>query len=169
LPSNLLLVAPAAAAEPLAAALRLRLDIDVELVTTTRSAMTCLRRREYGVLLLEERMTAAEPEAADILYKIAGGALLIEANFVLSNPERIVRQVRYSLARREQDRSHAHSAVVSQITGELNGTLTGLLLETQLALLEAQPSLQTKLRHIVGLASELRTRLDPDGKKVVRR
>jgi hypothetical protein len=169
LPSNLLLVAPALIAVPVAEALRSRLDMEVDQVTSTRAAMTCLRRKDYGVLLLEEGLTTADPEAAEILYKTAGGALLMEMNFVLTNTERIIRQVRYSLARREQDRSHARRAVVSQLTGELSTTLTGLWLETQLALREAQPELQPKLRNIVGLASDLRTRLDPDGKKMVRR
>jgi signal transduction histidine kinase len=143
--------------------------MDVELVTTTRAAMTCVRRNEYGVLLLEESLTTADPEAAEILYRNAGGALLIEINFVLSNTERILRQVRNSLARREQDRFHARTAVVSQLTGELNSTLAGLLLQSQLALREAQPELQPKLRNIIGLASDLRKRLKTDDKMALRR
>jgi hypothetical protein len=169
MPSNMLLVAPVVIAEPIAGTIRQRLDMEVDFVSTTRAAMTCLRRKDYGVLLLEESLTTADPEAAEILYKTAGGALLIEINFVLTNTERIVRQVRSSLARREQDRSHARSAVVSELTGELNTTLAGLLLESQLALRDAQPELQTKLRSIVGLASDLRTRLDPDRKRLARR
>jgi hypothetical protein len=131
--------------------------------------MSCLRRSEYGFILLEESLTTANPDTADLLYEAARGALLIEINFVLSNTERIVRQVRYALARREQDRKHARTAVVSQLNGELNSTLAGLLLESQLALREAQPDLQPKLRSIVGLASDLRHRLETKEKTVARR
>jgi hypothetical protein len=145
--------------------------MEVEMVPSTRAAMASLRRceSEYGVILLEESLTTADPETADLLYQTAGGALLLEINFVLSNTERIIRQVRYALARREQDRKNARTAVASQLNGELNSTLAGLLLESQLALREAQPDLQPKLRNIVGLASDLRKRLKTDDKTVVRR
>jgi hypothetical protein len=169
MPANLLLVAPALLAEPVVDALRLRLDIEVELVPTTRAAMASLRRNEYGLILLEESLTTADPEAADLIYRAAAGSVLLELNFVLTNTERVVRQVRYALARREQDRNYARTAVVSQLNSELNSTLTGLLLESQLALREAQPALQPKLRTIVGLAADLRHRLETEDKTVARK
>jgi hypothetical protein len=169
MPANLLLVAPALLGEPVADAIRLRLDLEVELVPTASAAMACLRRGEYGFILLEESLTTGNPDTADLLYEASRGALLIEINFVLTNTERIIRQVRYAMMRREQDRKHARTAVVSQLNGELNTTLTGLLLESQLALREAHPEMQPKLRNIVGLASELRNRLQTKEKTVSRR
>jgi hypothetical protein len=42
---------------------------------------------------------------------------------------------------------------------ELNASLAGILLESELALLEASPAQAPKLRHLVQLAGDLRDRL----------
>lgn len=101
----------------------------------------------------------ADPEVSEQLYKAAAGAPLVEVNFVLANTERIVRQVRSALTRRAQDRAQARVAAAAALNGELASTLAGLLLESQLALREAPPAQQPKLRHVVELASDLRNRL----------
>jgi len=157
--TTILLVAPETTATPVATAIRLKLDADVQVVPNRRSAVASLRRHEYALIVLEESLTNADPEAAEQLYKTAAGALLIEVNFVLSNAERIVRQVRSALTRRAQDRAQARAAATASLTNELASALAGLLLESQLALREAGPAQQPKLRHVVELASDLRDRL----------
>jgi hypothetical protein len=157
--TTILLIAPATAVTPVANAIRMQLDAEVQVVPNRRSAFASLRRNEYALIVLEESLTTSDPDAAEQLYKAAGGALLIEVNFVLSNAERIVRQVRSALTRRAQDRAQARAAVTANLTGELASALAGLLLESQLALREAAPAQQPKLRHVVELASGLRDRL----------
>jgi hypothetical protein len=157
--TTILLIAPETAATPVANAIRMQLDAEVQVVSNRRSAIASLRRNEYALIVLEESLTTSDPDAAEQLYKAAVGALLIEVNFVLSNTERIVRQVRSALTRRAQDRAQARAAVTASLTGELASALAGLLLESQLALREAAPAQQRKLRHVVELASDLRDRL----------
>lgn len=157
--TTVLLIAPDATADPVAAALNHSLDIPVEQVNNRRSAMTRLRRHEYTLILIDEALTAADPEATDVLYKAASCTPVLEINFVLSNAPRIVRQVRAALTRRARDRANAHAAVSSRLHSELNSTLAGLLLETELALRNATPEQQPKLRNVVQLASGLRDRL----------
>ena len=157
--TTILLIAPETAATPVANAIRMQLDAEVQVVSNRRSAIASLRRNEYALIVLEESLTTSDPDAAEQLYKAAVGALLIEVNFVLSNTERIVRQVRSALTRRAQDRAQARAAVTANLTGELASALAGLLLESQLALREAAPAQQPKLRHVVELASDLRDRL----------
>jgi hypothetical protein len=141
MPTAVLLIAHPTTAEPVAEVLRERLDIAVEVAPNRRSGLASLRRHEYALILLEE------------------GAALLEINFVLSATERILRQVRSALARRAHDHAQARVAVARSLHGELNSTLAGLLLESQLALREAQPEQQPKLRQVVALASGLRDRL----------
>jgi hypothetical protein len=159
MPSPILLIAPETSAAPVVAALRRTLDAEVDVAPNRRAGVACLRRREYALVLLEESLTAADPEAADLIYQSAAGAPLLEVNFVIAGPERIVRQCRAALQRRTSDLAHAEAAATLSLHGELNATLAGLLLETQLALRAASPALEPKLRHVVSLASDLRDRL----------
>lgn len=97
--------------------------------------------------------------SADLIYQSAGGALVVEVNFAISSAARIVRQIRAALARRTQDRAQAHTAATAELQCELNASLAGILLESELALLEASPAQAPKLRHLVQLAGDLRDRL----------
>ncbi len=157
--TTILLIAPESAATHVATALQMQLDAEVQVVPNRRSAIASLRRNEYALIVLEESLTTSDPDAVEQLYKAAAGALLIEVNFVLSNADRIVRQVRSALTRRAQDRAQARAAATASLTNELASALAGLLLESQLALREAGPAQQPKLRHVVELASGLRDRL----------
>ncbi len=157
--NTILLIAPETTGEPVAAALTQNLDLAVEHVVNRRYGMSRLRRHEYTLILIEESLAASDPEATDLLYKAASGTPVLEINFVLSNAVRIVRQVRSAITRRARDRAHAHTAVASRLHGELNATLAGLLLESELALRHATPEQQPKLRNVVELASGLRDRL----------
>ncbi len=153
---TILLIAPATTAEPVAAALRRSLDAEVEIAPNRRTAIATLRRRDFALVLLEESLSAADPEGADLISQVVGTAPLMEINFVLSNAERIVRQVGATLTRCAQDRAKAHTAATASLHSELNATLTGLLLESELALREALPQQEPKLRILVALASDLR-------------
>jgi hypothetical protein len=157
--STILLIAPETTGDPVAAALTQSLDLAVEQVNNRRSALARLRRHEYTLVLIEESLATSDPEATDLLYRAAAATPVLEINFVLSNAVRITRQVRAALTRRAQDRAQAHTAVSSRLHSELNSTLAGLLLESELALRNATPEQQPKLRHVVELASGLRERL----------
>ncbi len=157
--SPILLLTPASAADPIATALRSGLDIEVEATTSRYTALACLRQREYSLVLLDESMAAEDLEELDLLYRSAGSAPVLEINFALSGAPRIVRQVRSALTRRAFDRAQAQTAAALTLHSQLNTTLTGLLLESQLLLRDATPQLEPKLRHVVELAGNLRDRL----------
>jgi signal transduction histidine kinase len=157
--TSILLIAPEVAADPVAAALRCELEAEVELATTRRAGLAALRRREYTLVLLEDSLASADPEAAELIYQAAGATPALEIHCVLSSAERIVHQVRSALLRRNRDRTEAAAAATERLQHELGATLTGILLESQLALREANPTLQPKLRHLVEMASTLCERL----------
>jgi CheY-like chemotaxis protein len=155
----ILLIAAEAIAQPLAEMLREQVAAEVQTVPNRRSAIAVLRRHDYSLIVLDESLSNMDPDAADELYKTAAGAHLLEVNFGLSNMQRVLRQVRAALTRRAIERQHARAAAALALTNELNSTLAGLLLESQLALREAAPAQRPKLRHVVELASDLRDRL----------
>ncbi len=161
MPPSILLIAPDAAALPVADALRLDLRAEVETTPNRRSALTSLRRRDFSLVLVDEGLSTADTAAADLLYQNAGSALIVELNFAISSAARIVRQIRAALIRQTHDQAQARTAAAATLHGELNSTLASLLLESEMALREASPAQAPRLRNLVQLASGLRDRLRP--------
>jgi hypothetical protein len=159
MPHAILIIAPTLAAEPIAEALRAELDAAVEISPHRRAGLAALRRSEFSLVLLEESLAELDPRGADLLYQNAGIAPVLELNFAISKAPRIVRAVRSALAHRAQDGVKARAAAIVTLQNELNASLSGLLLESQLALRDASPAQEPKLRHLVELASDLRNRL----------
>jgi hypothetical protein len=135
------------------------MDATVHMVSNRRFGLAALRREEFSVVLLEEALAQADDVGVDLLYQNAGSAPLLELNFAISSGPRILRQVRAALARRGQDRAHARRSVAEDLQNELNASLAGLLLESQLMLRDASPELAPKVRHLVQMAGDLRNRL----------
>ena len=154
-----LIIAPEDAAKSVAGALRKQLDVTVEVAGSRRAGLLALRRAEWSLVVLEDSLVGSDPEAAELLYMNVDGALVLELNFAITSSIRAVRQVRAALVRRAQERARARAAAAAVLQGELRSTLAGLLLESQLALREAPPAQQAKLRQVVKLAGELRNRL----------
>ena len=120
---SILLIAPEVAADPVAAALRRELDAEVELATTRRAALACLRRHDYGLVLIEDFLASSDPEAAEQLYQAADATPVLEIHSVLSSAERIVRQVRSALLRHRRERSEAAAAAAEKLENELGAAL----------------------------------------------
>jgi hypothetical protein len=159
MPTTILIIAPETVALPVARTLRIDLDAEVEIASNRRAGLAALRRHEFSLVLLDEAVTSPVGSAVDLLYQNAVGTLIVELNFTHWTPGRILRNVRAALSRCAQDRALAHTAAASRLHSELNATLTGLLLESQLALREATPTQAPKLRNVVQLAGDLRQRL----------
>ena len=155
----LLLIAPESAAQPIVEALRTELNAEVETTPSRRAALTLLRRHDFALILLDESLASADSATADLLYQSAGSALILELNLALSSAARLVRQARSALARRTQDLASAHTAATVLLRSELNTTLAGILLESELALRDAAPAQAPRLLHLVQLAGNLRDRL----------
>lgn len=156
-----LLVTAIAGAENCAAAIGRQLGTSVELAQNRRAALAALRRREYSVIVLDESMAESDPAGTEVLWQQAGLAIPIQVNLGISGCNRVLREVRSALQRRERELLLAMRAASRAMEGEMNTTLTGLLLQTQLAL--AEPALPThvaaKLQQVVELAGTLRNQL----------
>ena len=156
MPVTILLIASQSVALPIARALRLDLDAAIEIAANRRAALAALRRGEFALVLVDENLAAIDNVAIDLLYQNARGALVVEINLTLSSTGRILRQARAALARRAQDQAQARAAAAALLQNELNATLAGLLLESELALRQASPAQAPKLRQLVQLAGDLR-------------
>ena len=76
----------------------------VQLAPTMRPALAMLRSREFSVVLVDQACLEQGASFADALWKNAGTAIPLTANFAIHNAERIAREVRSALLRRDRDR-----------------------------------------------------------------
>ena len=71
---------------------------------------------------------------AETAFEQLGTAILVQVNLAISGMERLVREVRAALQRRQREEPRARQAAVGRLHSELNGTVTALLLSSELAL-----------------------------------
>jgi hypothetical protein len=160
---GVLMITAMPGAENCAAMLTRQLGRDITLSANRRMGLAALRRSEFSVLIVDSALMADDPAGADLLWQHAGLAVPVEINFGISGCARVVREVKAALARRAQESSLARRAAALSIESELKSTVTGLLLQSELALKEPSlsPQLESKLKHLVELAGDLRHRLRP--------
>jgi CheY-like chemotaxis protein len=158
---NVLLITAMANAERWAEALASQLGLKAEVAATRKAALTALRHREYSVVIADSGMIEADPDGADLVWKHSGLAVPLEINFAISSGSRLVREVRAALARRAQEHTLALKTASLSLESELRSTLTGLLLQSQLALTDPAltPELTHKLKTMAELAGTLGQRL----------
>ena len=90
-----------------------------------------------------------------------GTAFPVYINFRVTGMERLVREVRSALRRRNREETAARRAVIEQIRFEMRATLTALLLSCERAMSVPDvgvPAVE-RIRSIDNLARELRLRL----------
>lgn len=156
---SILLVAPGPAALTLAHELQTHLDATSDVTGAVRTAVATLRREQFDLVVLEENLAESDTDSTRLLYSGAGATPVLEINFGLCGTDRIVRQVRSTLTRRAQDEAKARKAATALLHNQLNASVTGLLLESQLALRQAGPELLPSLQHLIELASGIRDQL----------
>ncbi len=158
---NVLIIATIEGVENCAQAIAEQLGTRVEVASTRRMGLMALRRSEFEVVVIEESLVEGDAVWADMVWEQAGLAMPVQVNFAISGAARLVREVRAALARRDGEYALARRAAAVEIENELKSSVTGLLLESELALREPKGSatLEPKLRHLVELAGSLRERL----------
>jgi len=85
----------------------------------------------------------------------------VQVNLAISGMERLVREVRAALHRRQREEVRARYAAIGRLHSELNDTVTALLLSSELAL-EASglpPAASEKLQSVHELVEKLRRQL----------
>src|SRR4051812_20443508 len=118
-------------------------------VAGVQQAGARLRGGDCSVIVIDQSSAGADPSTADSLYKVVGAASVISVNFAISSVERIARDVRAALDRRQHEQLHATRAAQAALRNELTGPISGILLSSELAL--AQPALP------IGVADKLKS------------
>ncbi len=139
-----------------------RAGVAVEVTTNRRAGLAALRRSSFAVVLVEENLAEGDSGWADQVWQLAGAAIAMQVNFAIVSCARLSREVKAALVRKESERMLARRAVASEIEADLKLSITGLLLQGELALREPElpDALEPKLRRIVELAGALRERID---------
>jgi len=137
-----------------------QLAMKVEVVEGRRTALATLRHREFAAVVVDESLAECDPAAADAIWERSGLAIPLQINFALSGAARIIREIRAALQRREREQSMALLAATASIEKDLKNTVSGLLLQSQLALSQTGvPTAVAELRLVVDLAGTLREKL----------
>jgi hypothetical protein len=157
-----LMITAISVAESCATNLAAALGVPVEIASSRKLGLSALRRRDYATVIVDESIAEADPAGTDLIWKHSGLAVPLQINFALVGCARLGREVKAALARREQEQSLAMRAATSSLENDLKSTVTGLLLQSELALSEPSvpPQLASKLRLMVELAGTLRRRLE---------
>ena len=157
----ILLVTAMERREECAVALRKAMGESVVIAETLLQATTLLRTERYTAAVFDEQLGQSEPDEIETALKHLGTAIPVAVNLGISGAERLVREVRAAARRRKHEEATAREAAAQGLRGELNGTLTTLLLECELALgTSGLPVGATeRLASVRGAVQKLRTQL----------
>ncbi len=84
--------------------------------------------------MLDQYLLETEPEETEMVMRHLGSAIPVQMNLAISGVERLAREVRAAVHRRQREQVAARSAAVSTLRSELNDTVTALLLSCELTL-----------------------------------
>ena len=158
----ILLITSSSRGQDCAEALEKAVGEQVELSINLKRANALLRGGEYSAVVLDEPLVETEPEAIDVLLHNAGLAIPVYVNLAISGMDRLVRDVKKTIRRQEEERLIAMRAAESLLRSEIRGAVTGILLSTELALNvpDLPEEAESKLRSVCNLAGQIRTRLE---------
>jgi len=144
-----------------AAALEAQIGIDVEVAEGRKAALSALRQREYSVVVIDDSIAECDPAAAEKICEYAGLAIPLQINFALAGAERLAREIRAAMHRREREQVLARRAAAEAVEAEFKETIAGLLLCSQFALSgDGIPAaVAERLRAVADLAGDLGRRL----------
>jgi len=155
----IVLVSSSPAAGKCAALLQQELSARVQVAETPRRALALLRVGCEAVAV-DEPLLDSDPTGVETLLRQAGTAVPVFINLAIHGLERLAREVRAALLRREREHVAALEAARRVLRNELKGDLTGILLSSQMALAAAPPEAQVKLRSVCDLAERMKARLE---------
>ncbi|MGB9204088.1 MAG: hypothetical protein WCB94_08985 [Terriglobales bacterium] len=161
----ILLVTSSARAPECAAALNQATGERVVVAEGLSRATMLLRAECYLAVVFDYYLLEAESNEVEATLAHLGTAIAVPVNLGISGMERLVREVRAAVQRREREEVGARKAVIGRMYGELNGTVTALLLSSELAL--ETPGLPVaaaeKIASVHDLVQKLRRQLEGGG------
>ena len=158
----ILLVTPSERRENCAQVLHGATGHPTHVANTLRAAIGSLRIQEYSAVVIDQFLLETEPDECDLMLRHLGSAVPIYVNCAISGAERIAREVRSALSRRQREEQTARRSAEQAMWSELNESVTAMLLSCDLAL--AIPGMSApaaeKIRAVQDLAVQIRSRLE---------
>ena len=156
----ILLITPSARVQQCASALESAISETTHVVSSLRQAVTQLRSEEYLLVVVDQLLGETEPEESELLLEHIGSAIPVYINFAISGMDRVTRELRAALHRRKREMRVATQAAEQLLRNEMKGTLTALLLSSELAMQSQDPATsQARIRQVHELALEMRAKL----------
>jgi signal transduction histidine kinase len=158
---DILLVAPFDGLDKCAQTLSEQLGRKIDIALNRRTGLEALRHGRWGAVIVDESLAEADPAWAEQMWREAGVAVTLEVKFSILGCARLGREIKAALERRSGEQTAMRRAVALELEHDLRSSLTGLLLQSELALQEPliPPVLEQKLKHILELAGTIRERL----------
>jgi hypothetical protein len=157
----ILLITPSARGPECAATLKECTGNETHWAENLQLALPRLREQTYTAVVLDQFLLENEPAESDQVIEHLGTAFPVYLNFAVSGMERLVREVRSALHRRQREETQARRAVEQQFRSEMGESLTAMLLSCELAM--AVPNIPSpaaeKILAVDNLAREMRSRL----------
>jgi len=159
----ILLITSSARAQECAAALERATSERTQVCPKLSLAARILRSTDCTALVIDQNLAEADPAATDVVLKEAETAIPVFINFAICGLDRVVRDVRAALQRRQEERIRAIREAEANLRSQLTEALTGILLSSQLAMEvpAVPPAAQARLRSVYQLAMSMRQRLEP--------
>ncbi|MGH9556365.1 MAG: hypothetical protein ACRD2Y_11145 [Terriglobales bacterium] len=158
----ILMISASPRAQDYAAAVSLGTGCAIQLAPGVRRASALLRSEEFTVVVVDQALVEHDPRAIDVLIGRAGAAIPVFVPLAICSPARLLGDVRAAMARREMEARQADQAARRRLSSELRGDVAAILQSSEIALRE--PALtaraQEKLKSVVELAQQMRTRLE---------
>jgi hypothetical protein len=160
----ILLITPSARGLECAATLKEATGDETHWAENLPQALLRLREQSYSVVVLDQFLLENEPAESDHVLDLLGTSFPVYLNFAVSGMQRLLREVRSALQRRQREENQARRSVEQQIQGEVFESITTMLLSCELAM--AVPGIPApaveKIRLIDNLARDIRVRLGAD-------
>jgi hypothetical protein len=131
--SMILLVTPSERASEWAEALNEATGEKITVTGSLAQATTLLRAESFLAVVLDQFLLETEPDEAAATIEHLGTAIPVQVNLALTSMERLVREVRAAIKRRQLEEATARQAAMGKLQSELNDTVTALLLSIELA------------------------------------
>jgi CheY-like chemotaxis protein len=157
----ILLITPSARGQECANTLKDATGRETHWAENLQQALTRLREQSYSAVVIDQFLMESEPREGDQLLEHLGTAFPVYLSFAVSGMERLLREVRSALHRRQREEIQARRFVEQQIRGEMFESLTVMLLSCDLAMgVPGVPApAAEKIRVIDNLARDMRQRL----------
>jgi hypothetical protein len=157
----ILLVTTSSRARDCASALELGTGHKTHVAGSVPAAVAKLKAGDYEGLAIDQSLLEADFRALDTLLNHAGIAMPVYINLAVNGNERVVREVEVALHRADQEKVIAMHVAQRVLGNQLRGQVTGILLNSELALRQQSisPDVVAKLQSVRELAEKMRSQL----------